>query len=288
LPSSTKLRALTELCHLRNPKKMVAAAVVDPDVMGPNILYRLLLEHSKPSFSKAMRIFAVGANYPVLVHCIHGKDRTGLIVMLMLLLCDVPTKLVVADYIQSELQLKAGREKGDLDELDDHLKTDDVIASKAETMVSTVAFIEENYGSARGYCKAIGLEDDEIASIRANFKVKDLDAPEDNLYADRGDREEQTTARSSEDSLAPPEVRNGHSAPGQGGEPVGRLEGSDAGRESRARVEREAEPAVAGKHTRTPQDEGVLSEVALQAAGEAVEEELKHPSNQPKRSARGS
>jgi len=98
-------------------------------------------------------------------------------------------------------------------------------------------------------------------------QVKDLDAPEDNLYADRGDREEQTTARSSEDSLAPPEVRNGHSAPGQGGEPVGRLEGSDAGRESRARVEREAEPAVAGKHTRTPQDEGVLSEVALQAGG---------------------
>lgn len=49
LPSSTKLRALTELCHLRNPKKMVAAAVVDPDVMGPNILYRLLLEHVPPS-----------------------------------------------------------------------------------------------------------------------------------------------------------------------------------------------------------------------------------------------
>ena len=28
-------------------------------------------------------------NYPVLVHCIHGKDRTGLIVMLIMLLCSV-------------------------------------------------------------------------------------------------------------------------------------------------------------------------------------------------------
>ena len=49
--------------------------------------------------------------------------------------------------------------------------TDSVIASKAETMVETVAHLEANYGSARGYCKAIGLEDEEIARIRSNFMV---------------------------------------------------------------------------------------------------------------------
>lgn len=63
------------------------------DVMGEDGGLMATAAQSKPSFSKAMRIFAVGANYPVLVHCIHGKDRTGLIVMLMLLLCDVPTKV---------------------------------------------------------------------------------------------------------------------------------------------------------------------------------------------------
>ena len=38
-------------------------------------------------------------------------------------------------------------------------------------MVETVAHLEANYGSARGYCKAIGLEDEEIARIRSNFMV---------------------------------------------------------------------------------------------------------------------
>jgi hypothetical protein len=27
---------------------------------------------------QALRVFADGDNYPILVHCIHGKDRTGL------------------------------------------------------------------------------------------------------------------------------------------------------------------------------------------------------------------
>ena len=48
---------------------------------------------SKPSFAVALRLFASKENYPVLVHCIHGKDRTGLIIMLLLLLCDVPPKV---------------------------------------------------------------------------------------------------------------------------------------------------------------------------------------------------
>lgn len=133
LPVRTQAAALRELCHLRNPTNLVAAAVVDPAVMGPTVLYRVLLDHvsrpfltraacarqgrgeglldgqpacqslqlrlppvppqSRPSLARAMRVFARRENYPVLVHCIHGKDRTGLVVMLLLLLCDVPAEV---------------------------------------------------------------------------------------------------------------------------------------------------------------------------------------------------
>ena len=30
---------------------------------------------------------------PCLIHCTHGKDRTGVIIMLLLLLCNVPTEV---------------------------------------------------------------------------------------------------------------------------------------------------------------------------------------------------
>ena len=54
----------------------------------------------------------------------------------------------------------------------DFLKTDHVIASKAETMVETIAHLDKNYGCAVAYCRAIGLTDAEIAGIRANFRVR--------------------------------------------------------------------------------------------------------------------
>lgn len=44
---------------------------------------------AKKEIAKALRVFVDADNYPVLVHCIHGKDRTGLIVMIIMLLCSV-------------------------------------------------------------------------------------------------------------------------------------------------------------------------------------------------------
>ena len=53
----------------------------------------------------------------------------------------------------------------------DFLKTDHVIASKAETMVETIAHLDEVYGGAREYAKLVGLSDEEVSSIITNIKV---------------------------------------------------------------------------------------------------------------------
>ena len=37
----------------------------------------------------SLRLFADAENFPILMHCVHGKDRTGLIAMLLLGLLDV-------------------------------------------------------------------------------------------------------------------------------------------------------------------------------------------------------
>jgi protein tyrosine/serine phosphatase len=47
-----------------------------------------------------MRIFAREKSLPALVHCAHGKDRTGVVIMLLLLVCDVPHEAIVQDYVQ--------------------------------------------------------------------------------------------------------------------------------------------------------------------------------------------
>ena len=67
----------------------MAPAVANPLLLGYKALYRTLLEDSKRGMAMALRTFVEEGNYPILVHCIHGKDRTGLIIMLLLMLCDV-------------------------------------------------------------------------------------------------------------------------------------------------------------------------------------------------------
>ena len=51
---------------------------------GWETLYITILDHSKAQMAEALRVFADADNYPVLVHCIHGKDRTGLVVFVAL------------------------------------------------------------------------------------------------------------------------------------------------------------------------------------------------------------
>ena len=54
----------------------------------------VVVVQGKKEVAKALRVFVDHNNYPVLVHCIHGKDRTGLIVMLIMLLCSVEPEVM--------------------------------------------------------------------------------------------------------------------------------------------------------------------------------------------------
>ena len=56
--------------------------------------------------ARALRIFANEENLPCVVHCVHGKDRTGLIVALLLRLLGVDEPTTVLDYTKSELLLR--------------------------------------------------------------------------------------------------------------------------------------------------------------------------------------
>ena len=47
----------------------------------------------KSRIAVALRILMKDNAFPCVIHCTHGKDRTGVIIMLLLLLCDVPTEV---------------------------------------------------------------------------------------------------------------------------------------------------------------------------------------------------
>jgi protein tyrosine/serine phosphatase len=53
--------------------------------------------------SRALKIIAVAAHQPVLFHCFHGKDRTGLVSALVLALLHTPRDDIANDYHLSEV-----------------------------------------------------------------------------------------------------------------------------------------------------------------------------------------
>lgn len=62
-----------------------------------------MLEHSKGAIADILGVVADPENVPVLIHCAHGKDRTGALVALILACLDVEDDVIIQDYAQSEV-----------------------------------------------------------------------------------------------------------------------------------------------------------------------------------------
>ncbi|KAK9841764.1 hypothetical protein WJX81_001496 [Elliptochloris bilobata] len=174
MPPVTQASVAVAVCLGRSPQETIARAMLMPGRLGLSGMYRLLLDNASVPIARALRLFADSANYPVLVHCVIGKDRTGLVIMLLLLLCGMDEQAVVDDYLLSEALLRTSRSKGELSTLQDFLISDEMIASKEDTARGTLAHLAAKYGGARGYARAIGLSDAEVRAIRGNLLAPGL------------------------------------------------------------------------------------------------------------------
>ena len=120
----------------------------------------LLLERCADGLTAVFEILAAPNAFPALVHCAAGKDRTGLVVALLLDLAGVPAETIAADYELSNYYLTPI-----LDEFRVHGATngftaeeyDQILASPAQVMCETLAFLYGRYNGARSYLQQMGL-----------------------------------------------------------------------------------------------------------------------------------
>lgn len=110
-------------------------------------------------------ILRVIANAPggVLFHCTAGKDRTGCIAALLLLLCGVDMADVVADYQVSETYIVPliRRVRAELPNAPAYLGY-----SKSAYLEGCLRLLNEKYGSVSDYLLAAGLTETEQALLR--------------------------------------------------------------------------------------------------------------------------
>ena len=59
-------------------------------------------------FAKALNVFLEEDNYPILVNCSMGKDRTGYLTAMLLFALGIPEDTVVRDYMASNENINIG------------------------------------------------------------------------------------------------------------------------------------------------------------------------------------
>lgn len=137
--------------------------------------YVEFLERFRDNFAAALRAVADAPEGGVVVHCLGGKDRTGLVCALLLRNAGVSEEDVVADYALSEERLaevhaqwvNAARSP------EERAFRGKLGYSPAPVMRHVLDEIQRKYGGVRGYLEAAGLDDADIGRLRDRLREGD-------------------------------------------------------------------------------------------------------------------
>lgn len=153
-------------------EEVETAAEAAPDVAtATRDVYLIFLEHFKRNVASGIRAVAQAPDGGVVVHCVGGKDRTGLLTAFLLHLAGVDVEQIAADYALSEERLKPRHEEWFAQaETEAELERLRRIAqTPAESIVGVFEELASRYGSVEGYLRSGGLSDKDLARARARL-----------------------------------------------------------------------------------------------------------------------
>lgn len=139
----------------------------------PKSLYELycsLLDNSQQQIAEVLRTFLEYEDGCCLFNCTAGKDRTGIIAMLLLGLAGVDEDYIIADYSASAENMKsvfAGQIKAM--EQAGYGAMIYLLRSEPEEMRRTLDYVEEQYGGIREYLKKL-LTKEEMEALYTRFQ----------------------------------------------------------------------------------------------------------------------
>lgn len=124
------------------------------------ISYFEMIDEQK-SMKKMLTLIA-HAKQGVLYHCTAGKDRTGVLSAVLLMIVGVSRYDIFADYLISGAYLREFVKNAERDD-PEFAK---IITPKVIYIEKFMDMFIEKYKSVEGYCKIIGLTDEEVEMIR--------------------------------------------------------------------------------------------------------------------------
>ena len=150
------------------------ASAAAPDVAtSTRDVYLIFLERFKANVAAAVRAVAHAREGGIVIHCVGGKDRTGLLAALLLDLAGVSPQDIAADYALSADRLRPRHEAwfaaADTEEELERLRR--IAQTPAESMVGVFEELDRRYGSIDGYLRSAGLGDGELELAAARLRA---------------------------------------------------------------------------------------------------------------------
>ncbi|KAI9701345.1 MAG: hypothetical protein M1820_006567 [Bogoriella megaspora] len=152
--------------------RLEAISILGENVMrerGLNGLGTDTLDVCGREFKEIFNVLADEGNSPVIVHCTQGKDRTGIVVLLVLMLLGVDDGAIEYDYLLTGPELLPERD-AKLKEIH-AIGLPDAFADCSPNFVKVVSgHIRERFASIEGYFDSIGVNKDAQNRIKTNFR----------------------------------------------------------------------------------------------------------------------
>ncbi len=137
------------------------------------IAYVDMLERFNGNFARAIGAVARAPEGGVAVHCLVGRDRTGLVSALLLRVAGVGVEPVAADWAESDANLAEplARWIAAAPDEDERARrrgwVDDVSPA---VMEDVLAELDRRHGSVAGYLRSAGVADEELELVRARLR----------------------------------------------------------------------------------------------------------------------
>ncbi|KAI1434634.1 tyrosine/serine protein phosphatase [Xylaria sp. CBS 124048] len=143
--------------------RIMGEQVMQP--LGLTGLSLVTLDESGPEIAEALRtLISAQTPRPTLVHCTQGKDRTGSIVALALLVLRAPTDAITHDYLLSQQGLEPER-AARVAEIVRIGLTPEWADCPPDLILRFCSHLDVRYGGVNGYLDSIGFGPEERARL---------------------------------------------------------------------------------------------------------------------------